>query len=154
MEFLKYIFLVLIFISNTTQAGDISGLQFFKDNPSCKAKNNYLYLSKKKAEYIGSRIIKRYQLNCPGSQSTGYLLSDKIRTHYQTLFTIVKDKKIQKIEVLNFQEPAKYRAPLKWLELMFYNKFYDEKKVDSLTGATLTTQSVKRILKKIKNLQD
>ena len=151
MEFLKYIFLVLILLSNIAQAGDLSGLQFFKANPSCQAKKDYLYLSKEKAKLIGSRIIKRFKIDCPDFQNSAFLISDKIRTHYQTLFTVLKDKKIQSIEIMNFEEPAKYRPPTRWLELMFYNKIFDKSKVDSLTGATLTTQSVKRILEKVQS---
>lgn len=139
-------------MSNITQAGEFSSLQFFKENPSCHSKKDYLYLSKKEAAAFDQRIIKRYQIDCAGEKSQAYLLSDKIRTHFQTLFTIIRERKIQKIEILSFEEPVKYRPLSKWLELMFYKKSYDESKVDSLTGATLTTQSVKRILKKIKGL--
>lgn len=148
MEFLVQFIFILFFPS--VQAGDITDLNFFKKNPTCRVEKNYLYLTEEKARALDlNRIIQRYNINCEKLSYVGYLFDDKIRTHFQNLFIVLNGKKVVDVEVINFSEPEQYSAPQKWIELMFLNKQVDNFKIDSISGATLTTQSYKRIFKKL-----
>ncbi|MCO4792398.1 MAG: FMN-binding protein [Bacteriovoracaceae bacterium] len=151
MEFLK-IFLIL-FMTNA-HAQDLTGLSFFKANPNCELGKDYLYLSKEKSQQFEvQRIVKRYKINCPNEKLTGYAISDKIRTHFQSLLIIIKNQKVKWIDTIKFLEPLKYQAPSKWIEIMFQGKKLDKLSADAISGATLTTQSYMRILKKIERLE-
>jgi len=151
MEFLVQLIFILFFPS--VQAGDIAGLNFFKQNPQCHFEKNYLYLSKEKAVELGlSRMIRRYDITCKSAKYVGYVLDDKIRTHFQNLFVVLAGKEIIDVEVVQFSEPQQYSASNKWVEYFFVKKKIDELAIDTISGATLTTQSYKRIFKKILEL--
>jgi len=138
MEFLIQVFFLLFFSS--VQAGDIAGLNFFKQNPQCHFEKNYLSLSKERAaELESNRVIQRYDIICGKLKNVGYLLDDKIRTHFQNLFIILAENEIIDVEVLQFSEPQQYSAPKKWLEHFYINKRIGQLKVDTISGATLTT---------------
>lgn len=138
------------------QAADIDGLNILKEKPTCKILKNYLYLSKDQLSLLekstfksmNQRVIRRYKVSCPEEDLVGYLFNDKVRTHYQEVFVLLNKLKIVDVEVTKFEEPHKYRAPKKWLSLMFKNKEVNALKVDAMTGATLTTDSVQRVVKK------
>lgn len=151
MEFLVQLIFILFFSS--VQAGDIAGLDFFRKNTDCRFEKDYQYLSEEKANELSmNRIIQKYRIQCGKVYYEGYLFNDKIRTHYQNIFAVLRGKEIVEVEVISFLEPQQYSAPEKWIEIMFKGKKIDQLKVDALSGATLTTQSYKRIFKNILEL--
>lgn len=146
----------LIFSLLNAQAANTSGLSVFSSIPDCEIEKNYLYLTKKQSKTIlkgfpnskAQRIIRRYDLNCLGKMKKGYVLSDKVRTHFQKVLIVIEEDKVSNIEVLKFDEPLKYKSPVKWLDYMFKNKKITSLNVDAISGATLTTKSMLRIVRK------
>ena len=155
MEFLKFIVFYLIFFLNA-QAMDLPGLSFVKENPKCKITKDYLYLTMDQSALIKKRfplsikqsLVRRYAITCKKERLTGYLLNDQIRTHFQSVLIVLNGQKIVKVIIEKFNEPKKYKAPQKWLDLMFNKKKSDEIQIDSITGATLTSKSILRLIKR------
>ena len=96
-------------------------------------------------------IIKKIKLTCKQDKLTSYILTDRIRTHIQTLFVVLKNDKIKDIQVLKFEEPDRYRAPKLWVE-QFYKKDKLEE-IDGLSGATMTRQSTINVVKQVLYLE-
>lgn len=84
-----------------------------------------------------------------------YFDAHRVRTLNEVLMLVVTpDSRIERIEVLRFQEPREYRAPTGWLDQVEGRRLGPELslkgKVPPLTGATLTaravTESARRVL--------
>ncbi len=150
MEFL----ISLILVTTNAMAGDkIMSHTFFDAFQTCKIKKEILYLSKKQKKNLLKKsnfrsipgVFKMYNILCGGVKSKVFLLSDLVRTHYQKVFIVVKDSKIKKIEIFEFKEPQKYKAPKSFVD-KFLGKS-DFLNIDGLTGATLTRSSLLRVSK-------
>ena len=121
----------------------------------CTYKKNYRFLSKEQKKVIENELnlnfqsstIRKIDINCAGSKSAGYILNDKIRTHYQTLLVWIDQKKIKGLEILEFSEPPRYKAPKDWYKTLQGANSKDLFKVDALSGATLTRQSTLNLVK-------
>lgn len=94
------------------------------------------------------RVVRRFKLSCGKSNKVAFVLSDKVRTHYQQVLIVLEGMKISEVRILKFDEPIKYKSPLKWLAYKFKNKNAKELNVDAISGATLTTSSILRTIKK------
>ncbi len=130
---------------------EIHGLRFLDENPKCELKKNTLFL-KRKIEGLG-RIHRRYDLRCPWGKGRAYIINDKIRTHFQKVFIAFNGDTIVALEPFKFEEPVKYMAPKKWLDFFFLNKKANIKGIDTISGATLTTESIKRAVLKAWKLE-
>ncbi|OUR95460.1 hypothetical protein A9Q84_16640 [Halobacteriovorax marinus] len=156
MELLTYILLIFFSLQVKASEDPILRLEFFQKHEDCIIERKYIYLDREiKTIYereinqaFESSIIKRYQMNCLGQISKVYILSDRVRSHYQTLLIQISKERIQVLEVLKFSEPQKYQAPKSW-----YHKFVTRSdseifNIDAVTGATLTRYSTMRMAKK------
>jgi len=157
MELLKIVILILLLVTgDILRAEDkILHLPFFQNKKECFVNKDYIYLSKKEASHlekslngeIPSRIIKRYNLKCKNSTGRIYILSEKIRTHFQTLLIEVANSKVVTIETLRFEEPKKYAPPKGWYKHAYIKKsIHDIQIIDGITGATLTSKSNKKLV--------
>jgi len=152
MEFLKLLIPFLIIFSSYGEDFLSSLPLTYKD---CNIKKNHIILSKNDlaimkshlSQSISSGIFKKYDLSCGKTKYDGYILSDKIRTHYQTILFLLDNNKIQDLVLLDFTEPVQYRAPSKWLEKFKHIDFKKNYTIDALSGATLTRQSTIKLLK-------
>lgn len=171
MEFLKAsIFLISFLFSHdawTSKPPFIKLIQHYEKN-ECKVTKNYLLLTEAKREKLNKSIqnfdrehsiIKRFNYTCPQvnkneiSKGEIFILSRKIRTHYQTVAIDIANKTIKSLEIVSFDEPLRYKAPIKWITHFFHNKkLQDLSKIDGLTGATLTAQSIKQLGKEALSL--
>ncbi len=152
MEFLKYIFLIIF--SLNVKASNIEGLNYFKTNKECSYKSSFLFLKKDQVPKITPRIIPRYMISCNDKKLRGFILGDKIRTHYQKVFFVINNTKIKHLEIIKFDEPEKYLPPRKWVDYALINKELPLKKIDGISGATLTTSSLKRMIQTINNIKE
>lgn len=140
MAILRTPLLILILMFWTISSwGTISIPELFPKN--CEHKKNFLFLNskQKKKLNIDSSIIRRFSLNCSGVKSVYFILNDKIRTHYQTAVIHIENNKISRLEIIDFGEPKQYMAPNIWVDKMLKTEL---DKVDALSGATLTRQSL------------
>jgi hypothetical protein len=115
---------------------------------TCKLKKENLFLSvekqKKIQEQLGQKIsslLLRYKNPC--NKSSIYVDSHTVRTLNETVIIEVKNKKVVHLEIASFMEPKDYLPPQKWLDL-----FKSKTKVDGLTGATLSENSIKKLVGK------
>lgn len=131
---------------------EILGLPFFQKHKNCLAQKNTLFLddTQKKAleKEIGhdttSRLIQRYSLNCQNRLSEVYFLTDQVRSHYQTLLLWVEQQQISHLEILRFDEPARFKPSPQWVKQFVKNSSGE---INAITGATLTTRSTKKLVK-------
>lgn len=152
MEFLKVLLPFLIIFSSYGEDFLSSLPLSYKD---CRIKKNHIILSKNDlalmksqlSQSIASGIFKKYDFSCGDVRYEGYILSDKVRTHYQTILFLLGKNKIQELVLLDFTEPIQYRAPSKWLEKFKLIDFKKNYTIDALSGATLTRQSTIKLLK-------
>lgn len=156
------IFLIAISIA---VAGSASTPRFaILDAQKCTYTKNYAFLSDKQVSNIKAKfdlkveetIVRRFSVKCPGSdkESFAFIFSDRVRTHYQSVFIWIKSKKITALSVLEFTEPKKYKAPISWLEQIKGKTAKTMFTVDALTGATLTRQSTLRLAKSALIIED
>jgi hypothetical protein len=127
------------------------------ENEKCEYQKNYQFLTKKKKleiekkidQRLSSMTIRKLDISCPGSneKSSAFILNDKVRTHFQTLLIWIEKDKLKGLEVLEFHEPKKYQAPLKWINHISGKSREKLFEVDALSGATLTRQSTLKLLK-------
>lgn len=151
MNFFK---IILIFITVQASAGSLPRFELFERN-GCEYKKNYQFLSKDKKQTLekkldrklNTRTIRRLDVDCKTTSSRAYILNDKVRTHYQTLLVWVENQKLKALEILEFTEPVKYKAPTEWYNSL--KGISDQKllEVDALSGATLTRQSTLKLVK-------
>lgn len=97
---------------------------------------------KSKLESKSSSLILRYYNSC--NDSYIYIDSHNVRTLNETILIEIKNKEVLKLKITSFMEPREYFPPAKWIELLLEKK----DKVDSLTGATLSQNALKKVLKK------
>ncbi|MBI4539006.1 MAG: FMN-binding protein [Gemmatimonadetes bacterium] len=69
------------------------------------------------------------------------------------MFVLSPDERIERIEILRFQEPPEYRAPAGWLD-QFEGRPLDEnlsvkRGIVNITGATLTARAVTRAARRV-----
>lgn len=115
---------------------------------NCKLKKENIFLTKEQKKNISeklgvkiSSLLLRYQNPC--NKSSVYVDSHIVRTLNETVIVEVKNQKISHLEIASFMEPKDYLPPQKWLDL-----FKSKKKVDSLTGATLSENAIKKLVGK------
>jgi hypothetical protein len=114
----------------------------------CKLKKENVFLSKAKQKKIRkaleqktSSLLLRYKNPC--NKSSIYIDSHIVRTLNETVIIEVKDQKITHLEIASFMEPKDYLPPQRWLNL-----FKTKRKVDGLTGATLSENAIKKLVGK------
>ncbi len=150
MEFLTA---VLVMVNLSVAENSVLGQEFFRPYDHCDIKKEMLYLSKEEKAKVskasGQRkvpgIFKTYKIKCQKNELRVFLLSDKIRSHYQKAFVAVEEGKIKEMKIVKFKEPQKYKAPRSFVETFFGKT--KVKMVDGLTGATLTRSSLIRLAK-------
>lgn len=105
-----------------------------------------------------SRMYRIYGAQSQGKRiAYGIFDSNIIRTKGQTLFFVFSpDGILQDIQMIAFYEPHEYMPPESWLQSFakhdLAKKEQDLIQVDTLSGATLTFNSVRLALKKISYL--
>ena len=116
---------------------------------NCKLKKENIFLTKKQVATVRkvldvkiSALLLRYQNSC--DNSVAYVDSHIVRTLNETVIIEIKDKKINWIEIASFMEPREYIPPKKWLNLLKDKR----SNVDSLTGATISENALKRLVQK------
>lgn len=119
----------------------------------CKLEKENVFLSVEKQKLIQeklghkiSSLMLRYKNPC--NKSFIYVDSHIVRTLNETVIVEVKNQKVDHIEIASFMEPADYLPPQKWLDLFKSPKYNKEKKVDGLTGSTLSENAIKRLVGK------
>ncbi len=115
----------------------------------CKLIKENIFLKKdqlnnieEKLGFKVSSLLLRYKNSC--SKSFIYIDSHIVRTLNETVVIEVKDKRISYIEIASFMEPKEYLPPLKWIDLLKRKG----SEVDSLTGATLSQNALKKLVQK------
>ena len=118
---------------------------------NCNLKKENIFLTKsqvqkikKNYDYHLSSLVLRFHNSC--NDSYVYIDSHNVRTLNETVILEVKEEKIISLEVASFMEPPEYIAPSKWIALLIKNG----EEVDSLTGATITENAIKRVYDKYK----
>lgn len=100
-------------------------------------------------------LFVRY-LGKRGNDVVGYVYFDahRVRTLPETLMIVVTpDAKVQRIEILSFNEPEDYFPKERWLE-QFQGRKLDEdlslrKKIRPMSGATLTGRAITNASRKV-----
>lgn len=117
--------------------------------PNCSLKKENVFLTKVQEKKINSKLenkssslILRYANAC--NKSFVYIDSHNVRTLNETVLIEVKEEEVINLKITSFMEPREYLPPTKWLELLLKKK----EEVDSLTGATLSQNAIKRTFKK------
>ena len=157
MEFLKVIIVTTILILPCVGSAksELLRLSYFKNREKCNISKSFVYLNNAEVNKLEtelntrpiSKIIRRFTLFCINKKSKVYIISDKVRTHFQTLLVEVKNSKVVHVEILRFEEPKKYAPPTDWYKLNFLGiKENEVGRVDGLTGATLTYKSNKKLI--------
>ncbi len=105
---------------------------------------------------IDSRLVVRYAATCNGQPGgAAYLDAHRVRTLPETLMVVVgADGRVDRVEVLSFQEPEEYIPRRNWYDLFLRRRLDPELKlkrsIHAVTGATLTaratTDAVRRVL--------
>lgn len=121
----------------------------FKD---CSLTKENVFLNntqeKKIKEKLNSKVsslLLRFKTDCQKEKSYIYVDSHNVRTLNETVVVEIKNNKLNFLEIASFMEPKEYLPPRKWLDL-FYKK--EISKVDALTGATLSQNAIKNVVKK------
>lgn len=119
------------------------------DYKGCKLVKENIFLTKdqvnkikRKYEFNVSALILKYNNSC--NKSSIYIDSNIVRTLNQTVLFEIKNGKVLNLKIASFMEPKEYLPPTGWLNL--FKKEKDE--VDSLSGATISENAIKRIVKK------
>ena len=128
-----------------------------------------IYLSKKELKKLNEianqgykpgisfkkRFFKRY-LAMKQNRLVGYAYLDThiVRTLYETVLIIIDLKgKISRIQILNFKEPLEYKPSERWLKQYQGrknpHKLTLQREIVAITGASFTTRSLNRAVKKI-----
>lgn len=118
----------------------------FKD---CKLSKENVFLTKKQQTLIKEKnghktspLILRYK-TCRGSYV--YIDSHIVRTLNETTVIEVANNALSFFKIASFMEPKEYLPPKAWLELF---KTKQGSEVDALTGATLSENAIRRVIKK------
>ncbi len=125
--------------------------------PKCKLEKEILYLDSKQQKKVKelsgvtltSKLANRYKA-CNGSYI--YIDSHIVRTLNQTVVVEIDKEQVKTFKVSAFLEPKEYKAPKKWLKQLLSKKLSELtlfKKIDGLSGATLTARANVNAAKKI-----
>ncbi len=158
MEFLRQFFILSLLFTATTWAADIP---LPKKYEKCSHESDMKILDQERmlkveklvGRNISSAIYKLYIFDCGGKISKAYLLSDKIRTHYQSLLIEVANHLIEEVFVLKFSEPTRYMPPEKWLKSFHGKNVKELMRLDALSGATLTRNSTIDLARRVLYLE-
>ena len=103
-----------------------------------------------------SKLYIRYIVNCPKqAKKHAYLDSHIVRTMRQVLLIALDGDSVDLIKTLVFNEPVEYKSTKNWLQR--FRKLILGKSetsnaidnIDAVSGATLTSNAVKKSLRKI-----
>ncbi|MGB0454176.1 MAG: FMN-binding protein [Bacteriovoracaceae bacterium] len=129
-------------------------LNLFKD---CQGKKENLFLVddkyneiKKRGLEPNSKIYKRYVFDCNGKTKRTYVISNKVRTHYQAAFIKIEKDKIGHYTLLSFNEPREYLPPKTWFKSLtgkLLKKDHISPPIDTISGATLTKRATDEAVK-------
>ncbi|MBT3586827.1 MAG: hypothetical protein HN509_18085 [Halobacteriovoraceae bacterium] len=159
MAFLKTILAVISFcVLMAPGFGYESALNIIKN---CPSKQESIFLTAKQVlkiqklgePYFNSALQQRTTYSCKSEKIYAYIQTDIVRTLPQTIITYISKKGgVLDLEVKSFSEPLEYKAPIKWLA-QFINKIFTKKlkighQIDGLTGATLTSTSTSRLVRR------
>jgi electron transport complex protein RnfG len=137
--------------------------QSFPAEKKCESKTENKYLTKVQSDEAkalsgyetASALIVRYPLMCSGKLAAyAYTDTHRVRTHMETLFFLVDlDGKLQKIEVLSFDEPLDYIPKKGWYEtfnqVQLSPSFQIKGKIPFVTGCSLTGQATVQASRRI-----
>ncbi len=150
----RVIILFFTFFITQARGENISSrFEVFKDK-NCIVTKNYQMLSKDEVSQLESKLnskisfrtIRKLDVNCGNQKSNAFILSDKIRTHFQALLIWINKDKVKNISLLEFDEPERYKPPFKWLQNILGMGKKELHKVDALSGATLTRHSTLKLI--------
>jgi len=103
-----------------------------------------------------SKLYIRYKVNCPNQAIRySYLDSHIVRTMRQVLLFSLDGDSVDLIKTLVFNEPVEYKSSTNWLarfRKLILGKSETSKAIDNIdavSGATLTSNAVKKSLRKI-----
>lgn len=103
-----------------------------------------------------SKLYIRYKVQCPNQPlKYSYLDSHIVRTMRQVLLITLNGESVVLIKTLVFNEPVEYKSSTGWLARFKNLLLSPEKssteidKIDGVSGATLTSNAVKKSLKKV-----
>lgn len=103
---------------------------------------------------IPSALVYAYEATREGRViGTAYFDAHRVHSLPQTLMIVVApDGRVQRVEVLAFQEPLKYQAPAAWLD-QFKGRGLDDgwklrTDIQGITGATLTSRATTRAVRR------
>ena len=146
--------LVWVIISSSFVKAASQDAAFFsnwvKDNfPLCELSKEVLFLDQSFKERIKKKfkltltnsILLSFQGKCNKIETQVLINSRIVRTLNQTLALKIQKKQIQEIKIIDFSEPPSYRPSKKWLQLFTNKNFSKLKKIDAISGATLTRRS-------------
>lgn len=122
-----------------------------KNYKNCELVKENIFLTKtqqqqveKKLKMKVSSLHLRYKNSC--NDSYIYIDSHIVRTQNETLVVEIAKNKIALLEIASFMEPQEYIPPKKWLSLFKDN---NNQEVDALTGATLSENAIRKVVKKL-----
>lgn len=157
---MKYFFLaLLVFTStNTLSAMNRPYQEVLKSlYPNCEITKKIHYLTDAQVSQIEKKIKTklyskiRIQFKDSCNQDTIYLDSHLVRTLNETVLVALNSSKVTHIKIASFMEPKEYLPPQKWIDQL---KTKELSKVDSLSGATLSENALKRSLSEIKVIHE
>ena len=156
MKSSKAAFFAFLLLPTMLQAKIISRDEALKlAFPGAEIRQSMIFLTKDEQDQasklagvpIESGLVARYDaLKDQKSIGRAYLDTHIVRTKKESLLIVLnEDGKIQRIEIVAFQEPPEYLPSEKWYE-QFEGKSLDpelrlNKEIHPVTGATLTAQA-------------
>lgn len=105
MEFL--VSLVFIITTSSWAKDSVLDHEFFKSYAHCNMTKKMVYLPKDKRQKIEKAsniknlpgVVKSYQIKCRGEGDRNvFLVSDRIRTHYQKAFVEIQNDQVKKLK--------------------------------------------------------
>jgi hypothetical protein len=153
---------ILCTLSSLTSVGELQAQEYLQPKealalafPKAEISRESLTLTKKQRKAVetaagkklASARVRPYRAMLDGKcVGTAYFDTRKVRSKAQTLMIAISPEGIvQRIEILRFDEPRKYRAPAKWLAQLPGKGLSDALKIKgdlrNLTGATLTAHA-------------
>ncbi len=152
---IKYIrggFILLSFyLSSSIYASTVHD-NLAKKFPGCIVTESVLFLDTEQVSKMNSvhkekktsAFYAYYEKKCSDKKTRLFVLNDEVRTLKQFVLFEVLDNRIIFIEVLKFLEPAEYKVQPYWLEKFYSLEDLSKlKTVDGVSGATLTSNSIK-----------
>lgn len=125
--------------------------------PGAQLERRAVYLSQEQQHTIEGKLnnpvgrFHTFYIARKEGEIVGYAIFDthKVRTKEETLFIVLdREGTIMKIQLVSFFEPLDYRPPQRWLNLFENLKIGDRHSIPTISGATLTVNSVKNSAQK------